>query len=311
MNEHIQKALQQARREAPPLESVATEHRLPIDGGDIRLLHARPAKPSAARPVVMIPGFGVLPPGWHDWWSVLHERAEVFYIETREKPTSTLQEGADLSMDALVRDIAAGLSYFGLDGTDYVLQGTSWGSTAMLAGLSAGAFSAETVLAWNIVPHMHFNRWALRNVTPRLPFWIIGALRDVLGGIVLSGMEANQRARLMSFIQVADWRWKDAAEAQVDFELADIAASISQEILLVVGVDEKVHSADASAEIAARMPRGRLLAPGVPSTDNTLLGGVFALELARQSSADPLPPLLAGVERSLSDRRASRPTPPG
>lgn len=120
MNDSIEKVLSEARRDVPTLESVATAHRLPVTGGDIRLLHAKPVRSQAARPVVMIPGFGVLPPGWHDWWSVLHERAEVFYIETREKPTSTLLEGSDLSMDAFSSDIAAGLSCFGLEDAEMV-----------------------------------------------------------------------------------------------------------------------------------------------------------------------------------------------
>lgn len=310
MHPLLQEALDRAPRDAPPIEQVATEHRLAIPGGSIRLLHARPTHPVAGRPVVMVPGFGVLPPGWHDWWAVLRGRVEVFYIETREKPTSTLEPGADLSMEALVHDVAAGLEYFGLRGADVVLQGTSWGSSTILAGLASGAVSAETVLAWNIVPHLHFSRWALRHITPWLPFWVFGVTRDLISSVVFAGMEPAQRARLESFVKTADWRWKAAAEAQVDFELGELAPQIAQEVLVVVGVDEKVHSAEVSAELAALMPRGRLLTPAVSPAVNTRVGGIFALELAQVAAGAPLPAMLQAVEQPLTAQRARTPTPP-
>ena len=304
MDERLQHRLDTERRDAPSMESIADLHYLNIPGGRLRAFHARPATVEAARPIVMVPGFGVVPSGWHDWWTVLHDRAEIFYIETREKPGSELkeEEGADLSMSALIADIELGLEHFDLVGRDFVLMGTSWGATALMAGLAERRLDTRktnSVVAWNPLDHIWFSRWALRHVTPRIPFSVIDRLRGVISGVALAGMAPAQRERLMGFVNAADWRWKGVAETQVDFELSEVAATITQEILIFVGVNERIHSSEASELLTASIPRGRLFQPVVSEEDNTRLAGLVNLELARITCDAPLPQLLASWERAI------------
>jgi len=303
MDELLQQRIDAERREAPPMESASELHYLTIPGGRLRAFHARPSTVEAARPIVMVPGFGAVPSGWHDWWSVLHDRTEVFYLETREKPHGELiEEGADMSMDAMISDIAQGLEYFDLVDKDFVLMGTSWGATALMAGLAKKrllAKDARSVVAWNPIEHIWFSRWALRHVTPRIPFSVIDRLRSLIGGVALAGMGQAQRERLMGFVNAADWRWKAAAETQVDFELTELSGAILQEVLIFVGIDERIHSAEASENLTASIPRGRLFQPDVSQTDNTRLAGLVNLELSRITCDAPLPQLLARWERAI------------
>lgn len=301
MHPEVQARVAQLTQPAPPLEEVAERSFIPVPGGRIRALHYKPERVECKRPVVMVPGFGVVPSGWHDWWAMLYDRAEVFYIETREKPTSLIERrGADLSMDALVLDMVRGLDHFEIAGRDYVIQGGSWGGTTLLAGLGLGAYSAPAVVAWNPVRRLWFNRWALKHLTPHVPMEAFESLRGLISGVALAGMNPVQRERLMVNINAADWRWKAAAEAQAAFDLNDLTSAILEEVLVFIGVDERVHSAESSEALARRIPRGRLFWPQANESENIAVAGLVALELARIRAGDRLPEPILAVERALN-----------
>ncbi len=293
------------RRAAPPLKEQAAESYLSVEGAQLRVLHV-PSGPGAGavRPIVLVPGWGAIPEGFQDFFAVIRGRAELCYLETREKGSSRIADRrrADMSVSRSARDVQAALDALGLSGRDFVLMGTCWGASILLRGLSEGTIRAPTVIAADPMHSLWFPRWVLRYLSPLLPSPVLGAARQIIRRIVLAGMkEKTQLARSVAFVNSADpWKWQHAAEAARDFELYGSLGGIRQEVLVFNGTSDKVHEQRHYPRLAREMPRGRFIYMPSSEDNRERLFGLAALELARRSAAEGLPESLARFERSLS-----------
>jgi hypothetical protein len=69
-------------QEAPQFWDPANGEQImvPVDDAEIRVIHVRPERPQTVRPVVFIPGWGVVPQGFQEFYAALHGKAELYYI---------------------------------------------------------------------------------------------------------------------------------------------------------------------------------------------------------------------------------------
>lgn len=275
---------------------------VPVEDAEIRVYRVQPDRPIARRPILFVPGWGTNPPGWFDFSKAVHGRAELLYLETREKASSRiLDRRADMGMSRSARDIAAAIRHLGLSGRDFVLAGACWGAAQVLQGLIDGAIEAPTVLLQDPMHRLWFPRWLLRWVSPLVPLPLLHVLRPILVAAMIGDMkEPVQKARAYDFVYSADfWKWKKSAEAAKDFELHGALGGVNREVFVLNGTADKVHDPTHYPRIAAELPRGRFLyAPTVESRRELLFGAV-ALEFAKVASADGVPPSLAGFERRV------------
>ena len=275
---------------------------VPVDGAEIRVYRMTPSSPEARRPIVFVPGWGTNPPGWHDFYKAVHGRAELWYLETREKASSRiLDRRTDMSVAQAARDISRALEFLGLAGRDFVLAAACWGAAQVLRGMIDGHLHAPTVVLQDPMHRLWFPRWVLRWVSPLVPLPLLHVLRPILAGAMLGDMkEPVQKARAYAFVYDADfWKWKRSAEAARDFELHGALGGVRDEVFVLNGTADKVHDPVHYPRIAAELPRGRFLfTPTVESRRELLLGAV-ALELAKVSAADGLPASLARFERPV------------
>jgi pimeloyl-ACP methyl ester carboxylesterase len=273
---------------------------VPVDGAEIRVYRVTPARPIARRPIVFVPGWGTNPPGWFDFYKAVHGRAELYYLETREKATSRiLDRHTDMSVSQAARDISGALDTLGLTRRDFVLAGACWGGAQVLKGMLDGHLRAPTVVLQDPMHRLWFSRWVLRWVSPLVPLPLLHVLRPIIVKSMLGDMkEPVQKARAYAFVYGADfWKWKKSAEAAKDFELYGALGGIRDEVFVLNGTADKVHDPVHYPRMAAELPRGRFLfAPTVESRRELLLGAV-ALEFAKVSAVDGVPPSLAGFER--------------
>ena len=118
--------------------------------------------------MVLVPGWGVIPSGYQDFYQSVRGKAEFFYIETREKGSSRIRgRRPDLSPGRGAHDIGAALDALGLSGKrDFVLTGVCWGSTLILEGLREGVIDAPTILVADPMHTLWFPKWLLRYVAP-------------------------------------------------------------------------------------------------------------------------------------------------
>jgi Alpha/beta hydrolase family len=280
---------------------------VPGDGVELRVYRMRPARPVARRPIVFVPGWGTNPPGWYDFTKAVCGRAELYYLETREKASSRiLDRSTDMGVGQAARDIGRALDFLGLVGQDFVLAGACWGAAQVLKGMIDGCLRAPTVLLQDPMHRLWFPRWILRWVSPLVPLPLLHVLRPILTRVMLGDMkEPVQKARAYAFVYGADfWKWKKSAEAARDFELHGALGGVRDEVFVLNGTADKVHDPAHYPRIASELPRGRFLfTPTVESRRELLLGAV-ALEFAKVAAEDGLPGSLAGFERRVRQKAA-------
>lgn len=275
---------------------------VPVDGAEIRVYRVKPSRPVSRRPIVFVPGWGTNPPGWFDLYKAVHGRAELYYLETREKTSSRiLDRRTDMSVSQAARDIRDAIAFLGLADGDFVLAAACWGAAQVLQGMIDGVLRAPTVVLQDPMHRLWFPRWMLRWVSPLVPLPFLHVLRPIFAKALLGDMkEPVQKARAYDFVYSADfWKWKKSAEAARDFELRGALGGVRDEVFVFNGTADKVHDPVHYPRIAAELPRGRFLfAPTVESRRELIMGAV-ALEFAKVSAADGVPPSLAGFERRV------------
>jgi pimeloyl-ACP methyl ester carboxylesterase len=276
---------------------------VPVDDAEIRVIHVRPERPEAVRPVVFVPGWGVVPQGFHDFYSALHGRVELYYVETREKASSRiLSRKADMSVPRSARDLQAAMEAVGLPQRgDFVLMGTCWGSAIILQGLIDGVIDAPTIITVDPMHRLWFPQWILRYVSPVTPVFVTRMIKPILRRSLIGDMkEKNQKRRIDLFIDEADTRkWKRSADAAVDFELFGKLGGIDREIFVFNGTADKVHDQKDYPRIARELRRGRFLYMEADESERERLMAMAALEFARVGAGDGVPPSLAEFEKAV------------
>ncbi len=292
-------------QEAPEFwaPGVCREVYVPVPGAELRVYHSRPANPSAGRPIVLVPGWGTIPEGFQGFYQGVHDQAELYYLETREKNSSRLfGRRPDMSVLRSARDIQLALHTLGLAGKrDFVLLGACWGASMILEGLLAGELDAPTIILADPMHTLWFPKWVLRWVSPLLPAAAVRLLRPVLRQAMLGDMqESTQKKRTFAFVNSADiWKWKKSAEAARGFELFGRLHAAGRELFVLNGTSDKVHDPSHYPRIARELPGGRFLYMPVAESRRERMFAAVALEFARRSAAEGLPATLAGFEKKV------------
>jgi pimeloyl-ACP methyl ester carboxylesterase len=285
---------------------VGVEIAIPAIRARIRVLHFRTSKSgrksAAVRPIVLVPGFGATPPGFQGFYEAVCDEAELYYLETREKPSSILEQRADMSVQQSAADIQQALSFLGLGGgRDFVLVALCWGAAIVLEGLICGVIEAPTVLLADPMHSLWFPKWVLRFISPLLPVPLVRALRPMIARAMIGGMkEPAQKHRAMEFINSADiWKWKRSAEAAWDFELFGRLGAIPREVFVLNGTADRIHDPHNYPRMAREMPKGRFLHMPAEENNRERLFGVAGLEFARVAFGYGLPRSLEQFEKHI------------
>jgi hypothetical protein len=302
--EAVELLLEAADPATPALDAPGTAEVLwlPVSGAEIRVFHAVPQRKAAVRPIVFVPGWGTIPAGWQDFVRAVWGKAELFYLETREKSSSRiLDRRSDMGIGGSARDLSDALSALGLGGRDFVLAAACWGATIVLKGMIDGHLSAPTVLVGDPMHTLWFPKWLLRWISPLVPTAALGLLRPILSRLLLGDMrEPTQKARAYSFIYGADfWKWKKSAEAVRDFELYGSLGGVREELFVLNGTADKIHDPVDYPRICRELPRGRFLFMPTDESRRERLFGSAALEFARVGGASGLPASLGRFERPV------------
>lgn len=279
-----------------PLEQVAEERFVPVDGGAVRLLHHRPERPLGRRPVVFLPGFGAPVPPWQACYAMLQDRVELVVLETLEKSTTRRPPPPrQLDPAGLARQTLAALESLQLD--DYVLAGASWGATTVLETLATGGARPSLAMVYDPMVRLWLPGW-LRPLVHLLPVGLTGAMRRPLGAMILAGIrQPHQHARLAGWIDAADAElWLAAVRQSLDYDLMARLPQVDAEVLVVSGTEDEVHGNDVLPGVAAALSAGRWLKLPVPDERREALVGVVLEELASVRRGEALPTHLREAE---------------
>lgn len=270
---------------------------IPVEGAEIRLLHSRPqsavethSRPT--RPILFVPGWGAVPEEFQEFYELLHNEVELYYLETREKHTSALREKkTDMSVSQCARDIGTVIRLLRLQERDFVLMGSCWGASIILQGLQDGSVRAPTILVVDPMQRLWFPRWLLRFFFRWTPDLVVTLLKPLIAWLKLLGMkEPRQRQRAEQFIRAADiGKWRRAAVAARNFHLAGILEGIRQEVFVLNCSDDAIHDQRYYPVLTSRLPRGRFLSLQVDERHRERMFGLAGREFARATAEDGVP----------------------
>ncbi|MCG3257615.1 MAG: alpha/beta hydrolase [Candidatus Heimdallarchaeota archaeon] len=304
LEQKVLKMLTATEKKVPNFWEIDTTESLyvPVDDGEIRVYHFKPDNPISKRSLVFVPGWGGTEIGFMDFYEVIHDKVECYYIETREKRSSKLdRKKAKLDMSQKARDIRDVINYLELDKEDFVLLGTCWGGAIILHGLIDGTIDAPTIVTQDPMHTLWFPKWFLRFVSPFLPVFVVRLFKPIIRNIQLRGMnEEVQRRRAETFIEDAElWKWKRSADSIINFELIGNISTITKEVVVTNGTKDKVHDQITYPNMAAEMPYGRFIYMKTDESRRERLIGLIALEFSKVTVNDGLPPSLRDFEKEL------------
>jgi len=286
-------------------EGVEREIRVAVTGGSIRCFHFKPVRCDTRRPIVFVPGFGAVAAGFKDFYSIVHGRCECYYIETREKGSSEIdRKDPQMGMSQSARDIAAAITSFGLDDSDYVLIGACWGADVIGQGMIDGTLSPPTVVLLDPIHRLWFPQ-AILNIANLIPDWFLRYVVKPIGGAIALGRfeEGVQKERVRLFMDsFVPWKWKRSAYAARDFEFLDSAHRITREVFVVNGSGDPIHDQRYFPGIARRMPRGRFISGPIDESYREYFIGYVSFLFASVSAEEGLPAFLEEYEVDLERR---------
>ena len=276
---------------------------VPVDDGEIKVYHIKPENPISKRPLVFIPGWGTSEIGFVDFYEVLHDKVECYYIETREKNSSKLdRKKAKMGMYQKAKDIQDVINYLKLGKKDFVLEGTCWGSAIIIQGLIEGIIDAPTIIAHDPMHTLWFPKWILKYISPITPIFMLRLIKPILKRMQLGDMEEEvQRKRAETFVADAElWKWKRAADSVKKFELFGNLSGIEKEVFVTNGTKDKVHDQITYPRIAKEMPFGRFIFMKTDESRRERLMGLIGLEFSKVTVNDGIPSSLIDFEKEIS-----------
>lgn len=292
------------RTDTPQLEdsSISNAIYVPVPNGHIRVLHYQPKNPLSKRPILFVPGWGVTPAGFQDFFEVLYEKVELFYIETREKQSSHMNRWkSQYTMSRKAADIQLVIDFLQLQDQDFVLMGPCWGAAVILQGLMDKSIHAPRIITVDPMHTLWFSKWFLKYIAPLIPASFFQLLRPIIKYFKLRNMhEPTQKQRATDFINSAVlWKWKRAAIQVRDFELYGNLSRISQEVLVLNGTQDAIHEQSDYPKIAAELPKGRFFFLKTGEENRERLMGLIAKEFATKDLVDGIPEMLNLFEKEI------------
>ena len=272
-----------------------------VDDGEIRVIHVNPKNKISKRPLVFVPGWGVVPRGFKDLYEVLHEKIEFFYIETREKKTSRMKRfKAKFTMNQKAKDVGDALNFLGLNGDkDYILMGPCWGGAIILQGLMDKTIEAPSIVTIDPMHRLWYPQWMLNYIAPIIPIWLVILLKPLLKWLRLRKMtEKVQKQRADDFIKEAVmWKWKRAAFQTRHFELFGNLSKIDKEVFIFNATNDLIHDKRDYPKIAKEIPKGRFIYMETDESNRERIMGILGREFSKLSSYEGIPPIFRDFEK--------------
>ncbi len=285
-------------QDLPDIEEIYVS----VPNGEIRVLHYCPSSAESVRPLVFVPGWGVPPSVFIDWFSVLYNRVEFYYIETREKESSRMHRWkTQFTMSRKAADIQLAIEALGLQERDFVLSGSCWGAAMILQGVMDDKIKAPTIIAVDPMHTIWYSKFVLKYVAPLVPAWVFGLLRPFLKRSKLRNMhEPVQRQRALDVIDAAVfWKWRKAGIQTHEFELYGNLHKIEEEIFVFNGTTDAIHDQFDYPRIATQLPRGRFIFMKTSEDQREWLMALAGLEFSKVHSSDKVPLVLQPFEKTL------------
>ncbi|MFW9924399.1 MAG: hypothetical protein ACFFDW_14040 [Candidatus Thorarchaeota archaeon] len=281
-----------------------TIHWIPVDDGQIRVLHILPEAPESIRPIVFLSGWQTMAHQFDDLDMIIHNRVEFYFVETREKNTSKLnRRKADLSISQKAKDVQKVIEYFNLQSEDFVLFGSCWGATIIFQGLLERTLDAPTIVTFSPMHKIWLNKFILKILVPILPPFLFGIVLKSLAPLFFLREKAKtQKNRMMITIKEAEnWKWRKCIIAHRNLNLFGKLHDIEKEVLVFAGTDDRVHKANDYPRFADEMPNGRFFYFGIEENEREFAMGILMYEISKIHANVSIPQFFKQYEKEIKN----------
>ncbi len=276
---------------------------VPVEDGEIRVFHHKPKKILTKRPILFIPGFGTTPWTWRQFHHTHHGYAEYYHLETRDKKSNRIRRHrkVNFTVDQIAKDIAEVIKFTGLDKRDYVLMAACMTGGAILQGLIKGYFKPPTAIVFDPFVEWKQNRALVRIVMPVLPPAVLGAIKFLIGKVVMANMKNEaQKERNMDTIDAAvPWIWRKFSLQNINYNLTKNLREIKDQVFVFHGPKDKYHPEGTFQNIARSIPNGRFFYMNTANENREYLAGAIGTSFAYKTKEDGIPPELELYEIKL------------
>jgi pimeloyl-ACP methyl ester carboxylesterase len=276
---------------APDRSTGASLLRLP-SGVFLRVIRVASSKGTAepgCPSIVLVPGLASVPETFVGVVAELAKTREVFYIETREKASSSAAPGESFAVDTMADDLAEAVGALGLYGRDYVMVGYSLGAAVALEGIKRYATEPRALVL--VEPNGVFAfpvwlralaRWAVPLYGPLVPIlkWYARTFRvdmekdPELYAIICRILDAADPAKLAAAVLAASRYRLDLAPGAIRIPTLVVAAPV-----------DSMHGADEARRIAGLIPGSRLVdAPGNRDSHGPWMGRIINDFVSRRTN---------------------------
>lgn len=276
---------------------------VPVDNGEIRLIHYKPKEPICIRPIIFVAGWGTSPEVFLDFYEVFYNRVEFYFLETREKISSRLtKRRAKITMTQNTKDVKRVIDYLHLDqSSDFILMGSCWGSSIILHGLIEKEFTAPTIITFDPMYKLWFSRFLLKYIFPFLPVFVIRWIKNIVKFVSLRKRKDKiQALRVEHLLNNCDLRkWKNAAIPAKDFYLFGRLSKIKEEVFIFAGTEDNIHDKRYYPPMAKEIPKGRFFYMETDEANREYLMASIPLEFSKIKSDEGVPKILADFEKKI------------
>lgn len=259
--EHITHYLMSLKEdvECPPgFEEGFVEMR---DGVKLRYFQFSPVDPR--KHVIIVPGLNTLVMSWYKFMILLkNEGYKVTYIETREKPSSIMEDRKNISYEIMIRDAIDFMK--DLTDTNTVVMGSSMGSNLLINALARGAINPEFAIL--IGPYTDFQiPFALRHLKNVMADWNYRWLVYPLIRAFVLPLVTNKRADPFQFkkyntaLKTLDpVKFKNALNAYTGTNIWNEVRAIGHQdiettVVLIGAGSDKLHGSEATKKVAVEL----------------------------------------------------------
>ncbi len=220
---------------------------IPIDNRvSLKLIIFTPPAKNNNPAIVFIPGWISLIDGWSDVLQEMTKDFTVYYLETREKISSQISGNADISVEAIGKDIVNLISKLNLKTNEYILFGSSLGASAIL---DCAYFLNEKPLCLVLIgPNAvikipRFGIFLLNLFYPPLYNFCKPYVKWYLKNFRLNTKDDNEQyLKYCNTLDAADpWKLKKAALALSKYSVWNSLSSINIPSLLIGASKDKIH----------------------------------------------------------------------
>lgn len=237
------------------------------DGFGLRVLRWRPKGAPTLPRIVFVAGWVSVVEGWAPVLRELAARAEVLYVETREKRSAELPDRrlrpADFSIQRMADDIVEACATLGADDGEALLIASSMGANAALEAIKHGRLRAHA--AFMIAPNgeFHYPWWG--HLLVRMPAAGYRLVRPLVAAYlrryrVNTAADPGQMRRYERTLEEAEpKRLRLSAQVAFRYRLWPALETVRIPVAVAFASSDTLHGGCGCEEIVERLPRGRLV----------------------------------------------------